>query len=183
MAILIVMLGVPLWQGWRSHPLAGSERIDVCALSRPDAMRELLEMPKSIAPGMPGGGDSAMSTPACHVELSDDDASPVSRYVTVALITEAGLARQGGRVRSTRYAETWLAEAKASGATLTPVTGPWRTAMRIEMPTRASAGMQLIAEDDGVVFWIGSAGVAAERLTAFASAVARAARQVSRQGG
>lgn len=178
-AVLLILLGMPLWQGWRAHPLASAVDVDVCALLRDGAMRELLEAPTNITSGMPGVAPSPQTDPACHLELAGDDAL-ATRFVTVTLITEAGLARHGGRQRSERFVETWLAEAAASGTSVRELSGSWRRGAWMDASGRSPAVAQLLLDDDGVVWWIRSAGVAQARLAAFASAAANSARQVRR---
>lgn len=178
-ALLLILLGMPLWQGWRAHPLASAVAVDVCALLQGGATRELLEAPIKLSSSMPGDAPSPQSDPACHLDLAADDAH-ATRFVTASLITEAGLARQGGRQRSERFVETWLAEAAASGASVRELSGPWRRGAWMDAPGRSPAVAQLLLDDDGVVWWFRAGGVEPGRLAAFASAAANSARQVRR---
>jgi hypothetical protein len=178
-AVLLILLGMPLWQGWRAHPLASALDADVCALLQAGATRELLEAPARIEAGMPGMASSPQSDPACHIELAGDDAN-ASRSVTAVLITEAGMARRGDRQRSERFVETWLAEAKAGGSSIREASGPWRHGAWIDGPARTPALAQLLLDDAGVIWWFQAEGVEQARMAAFAATAARAARQVSR---
>jgi len=177
-AVLLILLGMPLWQGWRAHPMASAVQVDVCAMLRDGAVNELLEAPTRIEAGMPGMASSAQSDPACHIELAGDDAN-AARSVTAVLITDAGLARRGGRQRSERFVATWLAEAKASGSSIREASGPWRHGAWIDVPGRMAV-TQLLLDDAGVVWWFQAEGVEQARMAAFAATAARAARQISR---
>lgn len=182
LAILLVLLGIPLWQGWRGHPLAASEHIDVCALVRAAPLRELLEAPGDMVAGMPGAAAGETADPTCHVELARDaEAADGARFVTTVLMTERGLARGGRRQGSQAFVETWLAEARASGSRVEDVPGPWRGAALVRPASPDMPGLQLLADDAGVILWFRSAGVEPKLLTAFAGATARAARQAGSQ--
>jgi hypothetical protein len=180
LAILLLLLGLPLWQGWRAHPLAAAELVDVCDLARPDAVRELLETPDTMTSRMPGAAPEVVE-PTCQIDLAADAERPEpARFVAAALITERGLVRRGARQGSQVFVETWLAEARASGSRVRDVAGPWRTAATVQPAREDVTGLQLLADDAGVILWFRAEGVEAARLVAFAGATARAARQAKR---
>ena len=116
------------------------------------------------------GPDADPSCIAAFTEPNDSAGSPP--HVSVFVVTQARLHRQGGtRAYTRRYVESFVAESQASGWTVEAVQGAWRDGRLMSRPG-VPAQLQLLLEDEGVAISISADGVERGALLRFASAVA-----------
>lgn len=165
--VWLAFLVVPIWLRGVDHPLQARDRVDVCAYLTAEVLASLPPSPLAPAPGVPGEEDTGK--PACRVEwpAGDDGAA---RGVWVMVTTERMLTADRRPVRTDRFVETWLAEARASGTEVTPVKGPWRRGALLREPRRPDR-LGLLADDAGVVVWINGQGIDEPAFVAFAEAL------------
>jgi len=162
--VLLLLIGPRLLRGGE-HPLAQTASFDLCSHLGPDVWSVLGDVtPRAaVRPG---------TDPSCIV-----DAGEPPHQVSLAVVTQALLHRQGGPSSNTRrYVETFIAETQASGWSVTTVQGPWKDG-RLLSRANVPSQLQLLAEDDGVVISISAQDVERDALIAFASAVTRRLRE------
>lgn len=166
------------------HPLTLRQDVDLCTLLGDEIWVQLQYPATGAVARSPesAGGDSMV----CALELdpvdADDrwarvargeDAGQVRTIATVSLITTATLRSQSPKADSGRYANTFDAELIASGWSGEALDGPWSWASLYTMNDQAAT----LLEDDGVVVWTVSRGVAPDDLAGFTRAVAVALRR------
>lgn len=162
LALLLVLVAVPLLKHGRGmeHPLAGSERIDLCPfLARPPA-------PFAGAAHAPQRGEEHAAT--CEFSAPDGK---------VGLRASLSSTRQlsaGGPVRTDAYFDTWKKESAAStGTTMRDLKGPWNKAFAYRDDNRNL----VVAEDHGVLLLFESRLLDAAALETWAAASATAVRE------
>jgi len=156
----LLLLALPLWMlGGDDHPLAGADKIDLCARlpAWPEAGTTL------SAPLSPVVG----STGACNVVDEQDEV-----VVEVVLTSTRSLSADGAQ-RTSKLFDTWRKEVAASGVIgLSDVAGDWKQAIEY----RNGASQQLLVEDDGILLLLQSRSRDAPALQAYGRAVAAALR-------
>jgi hypothetical protein len=167
------LLALPLWLRSGDHPLSGEASLDACTLLANEMRTGLPEQPVDVAPQPPERSGAGVAE--CVATFAPRrGANPGSRYVRVTVSTQRMLSQGGHPVRTDRFVQTWLTEAKASGSDVQPIEGPWRSAALIRDPGRPK--IDLLADDAGVVLLVSSVSVDAQSLVNFAGAAARRLR-------
>lgn len=156
-----------------AHPLTPSDGFDLCAW-----------LGAKLWDGVPGAhgvlqtataGLTSGNAATCYLPLeAPQEPGAQPPHVRAIVLSHRMLATNGARVSTAKYVATFLAETKADGSRVPALTGPWRSGALILRD--ADRDVQLRADDDGVVLWLGARGVEAPVLAQVATAMARQLR-------
>jgi hypothetical protein len=151
-AVLLPLLAYPLLRTRDiNHPLSAKLEFDLCARLPPP--------PAALPQPLHRVGQSANFGISC--ELRDQDKKPV---LNIFLTTTRSASVSGPQRTSAMY-ETWVKEAKASGAIdVLDRLGPWAMAQSF----RYGSNQQMLVEDHGVLLFLSSTSLGADDIAQYA---------------
>jgi len=175
---LVLLLLAPLWMfPIGGHPLANKTVRSLCAYVDSGPLRRLERLAVELEDRRERTPRDA-SWPTCSAKLETRYPEPAGKGPTLdaTLVTERALRSADPRASTERFVDTWVNEARASGARIEAVPGPWLQASLLEYPA-GERELRIIAEDDGIALLIRGSGIPSDQLALFAADLAERLRQ------
>ncbi len=161
--LLTVVIAIALWLPiyWlnASHPLAGRQQINACALALPLIKPLFFGMEIHSETHLP---DFRPSVQNCNFHSGSNEDSLLWLNITSRKIL---FGAQQSHSDTLKFVESWYEESRASGNQLKRIEGPWRSGALIQGRQNLFKNRpELLIEDNGIIIRMGSQTLSPEQL-------------------